>query len=122
MEVVVEVIVIVGAGICRPNIFETSKAGDQKLGIRIIIGVFIPAASCSRGNISNGNVCVTGDACIPPYMTPDTGQGGCAALEDVIVLARCIAEEALTGKPSRETDKDSDDDDDEDMEEYRGLK
>ena len=54
-------------------------------------------------------------------MTPDTGQGGIAALEDVIVLARCIAQEALTGKASRETNKDSDDDD-EDMEEYRGLK
>ncbi|KAK3193543.1 hypothetical protein Dsin_024853 [Dipteronia sinensis] len=45
------------------------------------------------GNISKGNVCVAGDALHP--MTPDIGQGGCAALEDGIVLARCIAE-ALT--------------------------
>ncbi|KAK0581346.1 hypothetical protein LWI29_012654 [Acer saccharum] len=42
------------------------------------------------GNISKGNVCVAGDALHP--MTPDIGQGGCAALEDGIVLARCIAE------------------------------
>ncbi|KAK1558833.1 hypothetical protein Q3G72_007236 [Acer saccharum] len=56
-----------------------------------------------------------------PDQVKGIGQGGIAALEDVIFLARCIAEEALTGKASRETNKDSDDDD-EDMEEYRGLK
>ncbi|KAH9694633.1 Monooxygenase 2 [Citrus sinensis] len=49
------------------------------------------------GNISKGNVCVAGDAFHP--MTPDIGQGGCAALEDGIILARCIAE-ASTEKPS----------------------
>lgn len=43
-----------------------------------------------RGNISKGSVCVAGDALHP--MTPDIGQGGCSALEDGIVLARCIAE------------------------------
>ncbi|KAF2302090.1 hypothetical protein GH714_032535 [Hevea brasiliensis] len=42
------------------------------------------------GNISKGNVCVAGDALHP--MTPDIGQGGCAALEDGIVLARCLAQ------------------------------
>ncbi|KAK7280582.1 hypothetical protein RJT34_25646 [Clitoria ternatea] len=42
------------------------------------------------GNISKGNVCVVGDAFHP--MTPDIGQGGCCALEDAIVLARCLAE------------------------------
>lgn len=41
-------------------------------------------------SISKGNVCVAGDAFHP--MTPDIGQGGCAALEDSIVLARCIAQ------------------------------
>lgn len=45
------------------------------------------------GNITKGNVCVAGDALHP--MTPDLGQGGCSALEDGVVLARCIAE-ALT--------------------------
>lgn len=41
-------------------------------------------------NISKGNVCVTGDAFHP--MTPDIRQGGCSALEDGVVLARCLAE------------------------------
>ncbi|CAM8945121.1 unnamed protein product [Rhodiola kirilowii] len=41
-------------------------------------------------SISKGNVCVVGDAFHP--MTPDIGQGGCAALEDAVVLARCIAQ------------------------------
>jgi len=51
------------------------------------------------GNISKDNVCVAGDALHP--MTPDLGQGGCAALEDGIVLARCLAE-ALLKEPSGE--------------------
>ncbi|XP_066357920.1 monooxygenase 2-like isoform X2 [Miscanthus floridulus] len=43
-----------------------------------------------RGSISRGGVCVAGDALHP--MTPELGQGGCAALEDGVVLARCLAE------------------------------
>ncbi|KAL2323995.1 hypothetical protein Fmac_023053 [Flemingia macrophylla] len=50
------------------------------------------------GNISKGNVCVAGDAFHP--MTPDLGQGGCCALEDGIVLARCLAE-AFSKEPSK---------------------
>ncbi|WOG84182.1 hypothetical protein DCAR_0103363 [Daucus carota subsp. sativus] len=42
------------------------------------------------GNIHKDNVCVAGDALHP--MTPDLGQGGCSALEDGIVLARCLGE------------------------------
>ncbi|XP_051132646.1 monooxygenase 2-like [Andrographis paniculata] len=41
------------------------------------------------GNISKGNVCVAGDALHP--MTPEMGQGACAALESSIVLARALA-------------------------------
>ncbi|KAK4562183.1 hypothetical protein RGQ29_004879 [Quercus rubra] len=41
------------------------------------------------GNINKDNVCVAGDALHP--MTPEIGQGGCAALEDGVVLARCLA-------------------------------
>ncbi|KAJ1436312.1 hypothetical protein SESBI_04343 [Sesbania bispinosa] len=41
-------------------------------------------------NISKGNVCVVGDAFHP--MAPDLGQGGCCALEDGVVLARCLGE------------------------------
>ncbi|KAF8405448.1 hypothetical protein HHK36_010354 [Tetracentron sinense] len=52
------------------------------------------------GNICKENVCVAGDALHP--MTPDIGQGGCAALEDGVVLARCLAE-ALNVKPNQET-------------------
>ena len=40
-------------------------------------------------NINKDNVCVAGDALHP--MTPEIGQGGCAALEDGVVLARCLA-------------------------------
>ncbi|CAN6307981.1 unnamed protein product [Urochloa humidicola] len=44
-------------------------------------------------SISKGGVCVAGDALHP--MTPDLGQGGCAALEDSVVLARCLGEAIL---------------------------
>ncbi|KAG5547617.1 hypothetical protein RHGRI_013343 [Rhododendron griersonianum] len=53
-------------------------------------------------NTSKGNVCVAGDALHP--MTPDIGQGGCAALEDSVVLARCLAE-ALRKKLSGGTEE-----------------
>ncbi|CAI8601783.1 unnamed protein product [Vicia faba] len=41
-------------------------------------------------NISEGNVSLVGDALHP--MAPDLAQGGCSALEDGVVLARCLAE------------------------------
>ncbi|KAG4984634.1 hypothetical protein JHK87_029383 [Glycine soja] len=53
------------------------------------------------GNISKGNICVGGDAFHP--MTPDLGQGGCCALEDGIVLARCLA--AAFSKHIKEKDE-----------------
>ncbi|KAE8008788.1 hypothetical protein FH972_005264 [Carpinus fangiana] len=53
------------------------------------------------GDISKGNVCVAGDALHP--MTPDIGQGGCAALEDGVVLARCLANALLKEQPSGKT-------------------
>ncbi|KAF8404435.1 hypothetical protein HHK36_009320 [Tetracentron sinense] len=40
------------------------------------------------GHICKGNITVAGDAMHP--MTPDLGQGGCAALEDAVVLGRNI--------------------------------
>lgn len=50
-----------------------------------------------RGSISRGGVCVAGDALHP--MTPELGQGGCAALEDGVVLARCLGKAfALLGQ------------------------
>ncbi|CAN6307979.1 unnamed protein product [Urochloa humidicola] len=56
---------------------------------------FRPPLSLATASISKGNVCVAGDALHP--MTPDLGQGGCSALEDGIILARCLGE-ALAGK------------------------
>ncbi|KAG8500290.1 hypothetical protein CXB51_003655 [Gossypium anomalum] len=53
------------------------------------------------GNISKGNVCVAGDALHP--MTPDIGQGGCLAMEDSVVLARCLGEALL--KPGVEDEE-----------------
>ncbi|PON89947.1 FAD/NAD(P)-binding domain containing protein [Trema orientale] len=55
-----------------------------------------------RKKISRSNVCVAGDALHP--MTPDIGQGGCSALEDGVILARCLAE-ALLKEPSKEEKK-----------------
>ncbi|PSS31226.1 FAD-dependent urate hydroxylase [Actinidia chinensis var. chinensis] len=51
------------------------------------------------GNIAKDNVCVAGDALHP--MTPDIGQGGCSAIEDGVVLARCLGE-AFLKKPRNE--------------------
>lgn len=48
------------------------------------------------GNISKGNVCVAGDALHP--MTPDIGQGASSALEEGVVLARCLGEAILGAK------------------------
>ncbi|KAF6159025.1 hypothetical protein GIB67_022180 [Kingdonia uniflora] len=53
------------------------------------------------GNTYKENVCVAGDALHP--MTPDIGQGACSALEDGIILARCLAE-ALCRIPSDSED------------------
>ncbi|KAJ4827765.1 hypothetical protein Tsubulata_020865, partial [Turnera subulata] len=45
------------------------------------------------GNLTKGNITVAGDAMHP--MTPDLGQGGCAALEDAVVLGRHIANSVI---------------------------
>ncbi|XP_059287540.1 monooxygenase 2-like [Lycium ferocissimum] len=49
-----------------------------------------------RDNIVKNNTCLVGDALHP--MTPDIGQGGCSALEDSVVLARCISEAIFARK------------------------
>ncbi|EMS65106.1 3-hydroxybenzoate 6-hydroxylase 1 [Triticum urartu] len=46
-------------------------------------------------SISKGNVCVAGDALHPT--TPDLAQGACTALEDGVVLARCLGAGAERG-------------------------
>lgn len=65
------------------------------------------------GNISKDNVCVAGDAFHP--MTPDLGQGGCAAIEDGVVLARCLGE-ALSKKLNDKGEEDDKED------EFRRIK
>ncbi|KAK3009216.1 hypothetical protein RJ639_013259 [Escallonia herrerae] len=55
------------------------------------------------GHISKGNVCVAGDALHP--MTPDIGQGGCAALEDGVVLARCLGRALMKKLSGEKEDK-----------------
>ncbi|KAK7856484.1 monooxygenase 3 [Quercus suber] len=57
------------------------------------------------GNISKGNVCIAGDALHP--VTPDLGQGGCCALEDAVVLARCLGE-VLLRKPTEKGEEEKD--------------
>ncbi|KAF3328182.1 zeaxanthin epoxidase [Carex littledalei] len=48
------------------------------------------------GDITKRNICVIGDAFHP--MTPDLGQGGCLALEDTVILARCLSEAVYQNK------------------------
>jgi 2-polyprenyl-6-methoxyphenol hydroxylase-like FAD-dependent oxidoreductase len=71
------------------------------------------------GNISEGNVCVAGDALHP--LTPDIGQGGCSALEDGVVLARCLGE-ALLKEPTGETKEKGEEEKDEYERIAMGLK
>ncbi|GJN39687.1 hypothetical protein PR202_gb28822 [Eleusine coracana subsp. coracana] len=54
---------------------------------------FRPPLSLVTASISRGCVCVAGDALHP--MTPDLAQGGCAALEDGVILARCLGETTI---------------------------
>ncbi|KAF3796496.1 FAD-dependent urate hydroxylase [Nymphaea thermarum] len=53
--------------------------------------------------LCKGKVTVIGDAMHP--MTPDIGQGGCSALEDAVVLVRCLGE-ALLGITGSEEQRD----------------
>ncbi|KAK6118838.1 hypothetical protein DH2020_047425 [Rehmannia glutinosa] len=59
------------------------------------------------GNIVKDNVCVAGDALHP--MPPYTSQGGGSALEDGVILARCLSEALLTKQ--RGNMKETDDED-----------
>jgi 2-polyprenyl-6-methoxyphenol hydroxylase-like FAD-dependent oxidoreductase len=56
-----------------------------------------PAAGARWGS---GAVTLAGDSAHP--MTPNLGQGGCVALEDAIVLARCVAAARKAGRPIAE--------------------
>lgn len=51
--------------------------------------VFRAPWSIALGHAHSANVTVAGDAMHP--MTPEIGQGGCSALEDAVILARCLS-------------------------------
>ncbi|OMO92734.1 Monooxygenase, FAD-binding protein [Corchorus olitorius] len=72
------------------------------------------------GNISKGNVCVAGDALHP--MTPDLGQGGCSALEDGVILARCLAQALLKSSAGEEIKEKFDEEEDKYKRIEMGLK
>ncbi|KAL6902372.1 hypothetical protein ACP4OV_005248 [Aristida adscensionis] len=73
-------------------VIERSEAS----GVTAVPLRFRPPLSLATASISKGGVCVAGDALHP--MTPDLGQGGCAALEDGVVLARCLGDAVLAGE------------------------
>jgi 2-polyprenyl-6-methoxyphenol hydroxylase-like FAD-dependent oxidoreductase len=50
------------------------------------------------GPWGEGRITLLGDAAHP--MTPNLGQGACQAIEDAVVLARCLKEGRDTGVPS----------------------
>ncbi|KAJ1298745.1 hypothetical protein BS78_01G477000 [Paspalum vaginatum] len=61
-----------------------------------------PLSLVAASIAGKGNVCVAGDALHP--MTPDVGQGGCSALEDGVVLARCLGD-AILGEGGAEDER-----------------
>ncbi|CAL4937692.1 unnamed protein product [Urochloa decumbens] len=82
------------------SVIERSEASD----VFAVPLRFRPPLSLVTASISKGGVCVAGDALHP--MTPELGQGGCAALEDSVVLARCLGE-AIRGEGTRGSGKES---------------
>lgn len=60
-----------------------------------------PPLSLMYASISKGNVCVAGDALHPT--TPDMAQGACVALEDAVVLARCLGDAIVGDGGEKET-------------------
>ncbi|KAM0904831.1 hypothetical protein ACQ4PT_017808 [Festuca glaucescens] len=72
---------------------EVSDASAARLRFRSPLSLLF-------ASISKGNVCVAGDAL--HLMTPDLGQGGCSALEDGVVLARCLGEAVLGAEAGTE--------------------
>jgi 2-polyprenyl-6-methoxyphenol hydroxylase-like FAD-dependent oxidoreductase len=92
------------------NVLEGERQGDEKAGLHDLfrgwhdpIGALIDAADPAwilRNDIydrpvldrwGRGRVTLLGDAAHP--MTPNLGQGACQALEDAVVLARCLQDQ-----------------------------
>ncbi|GJN30335.1 hypothetical protein PR202_gb18630 [Eleusine coracana subsp. coracana] len=72
------------------SVIERSEMNDDILAVPLR---FRSPFSLLTASICKGNVCVAGDALHP--MTPDLAQGGCSALEDAVVLARCLGKAIL---------------------------
>lgn len=53
--------------------------------------IFRAPWSIALGQAYSTNITVAGDAMHP--MTPEIGQGGCSALEDAVILARCLSQD-----------------------------
>ncbi|KAF9608003.1 hypothetical protein IFM89_004884 [Coptis chinensis] len=87
----------------------------EKTGLESIISAPLrsghPLNVLWPGAIYKENLCVAGEAL--HRMTPDIGQGGCAALEDGVVLARCLSEVF----PRKQTKEKTDDE-----EEYKRMR
>ncbi|GJN09053.1 hypothetical protein PR202_ga27022 [Eleusine coracana subsp. coracana] len=78
------------------SVIERSEMNDDVLAVPLR---FRSPLSLVTAYICKGNVCVTGDALHP--MTPDLAQGGCSALEDAVVLARCLGKAILLEESGR---------------------
>ncbi|XP_075083691.1 monooxygenase 2-like [Nicotiana tabacum] len=110
--------------------FVLNKASTVSKELSVVVErTTLDCISCARlklrlpwnvllGNILRNNVCVVGDALHP--MTPDLGQGVCSALEDSIVIAKCLGEalvKLIKDSGVGQEDKDENEDEDEDGEE-----
>lgn len=72
---------------------------SQSLKFRNPLHLFWPRA------IYKGNICVDGNAL--HAITPVMGQGGCAALEDAVILTRCLADVFLNKDRTNKVDEDT---------------
>lgn len=83
-----------------PDVLEAVERSEMNMNDVLVAPLrYRPPLSLLFASISKGNVCVAGDALHPT--TPDLAQGACVALEDAVVLARCLGD-AIAGR-ERET-------------------
>uniref|UniRef100_A0A8I6XK39 FAD-binding domain-containing protein n=1 Tax=Hordeum vulgare subsp. vulgare TaxID=112509 RepID=A0A8I6XK39_HORVV len=83
-----------------PEVLEAVERSEMNMNDVLVAPLrYRPPLSLLFASISKGNVCVAGDALHPT--TPDLAQGACVALEDAVVLARCLGD-AIAGR-ERET-------------------
>ncbi|KAF0914631.1 hypothetical protein E2562_030696 [Oryza meyeriana var. granulata] len=76
-----------------PQVLEAIERSEMNDVLAAPLRFRSPLSLLFTSSISKGNVCVAGDALHPT--TPDLAQGACTALEDAVVLARCLGEALL---------------------------